>query len=99
MAHAKEPTNHREPVPAAPAPAAATAIDGMAVGREEARRYMPNNVRLWAAVAFSPDAEVSLWTRVQASRLIAEAAGEIQPRMPTLPPHYEAASDGHDGTS
>jgi hypothetical protein len=77
-------------VPSAPPPSSASASEGMEFARETARRYLLNTVLLWAAVAFAPDSEASLWTRVQCARLLAEVAGAIPQTVPEAPrPHDE----------
>jgi hypothetical protein len=43
-------------------------------GRALARRYLPEDVRLAAAIAFG-DSNATVWTRLQAGRLIAQIAG------------------------
>jgi hypothetical protein len=65
--------------------------------RELARRYLPNDVLLWAGVAFAPDSEASLWVRVQCSRLLAEVAGAIPQAVPEAPrPLDEDRGGGSD---
>lgn len=71
-------------VPAAPEPAAKTPAEGLQDGRALARRFLPDAVATWAAVAFSPSSEASLWVRVQCARLLAEVAGAIA-RGPEVP--------------
>jgi hypothetical protein len=85
-------------VPSAPPPSSASASEGMELARETARRYLLNIVLLWAAVAFAPDSEASLWVKVQCARLLAEMAGAIPQAVPEAPSpsRHEAVSDGHD---
>jgi hypothetical protein len=49
--------NHPQCVPDVPEPAAGTARDGMEAARALARRYLPDEVRLLAAIAFAKDSE------------------------------------------
>jgi hypothetical protein len=84
-------------VPSAPPPASASAPEGMELARETARKYLLNTVVLWAAVAFAPDSEASLWTRVQCARLLAEVAGAIPQVVPEVPqPRDDDDADGGD---
>jgi hypothetical protein len=90
-------SNHAGTVPSVPEPSSRSASNGMDVGRELARCFVPDNVRLWAALAFGADAEVSLWTRLQATRLIAEFAGAIGQRPLGAPlPLLDERADGRD---
>jgi hypothetical protein len=86
---AKQPPERRNQAgntPRAPEPSATNAFDGMAIAREEAGQFMPDNVRFWAGVAHSPSSQASLWTKVQCTRLLAEVAGAIsRPPTPLLP--------------
>jgi hypothetical protein len=53
-------------------------------GQELARRYLPSDVRLAAAIAFG-DSNATTWTRLQAARLIAQIAGAIPETIPEAP--------------
>ena len=88
--HSSEYPTRPQRVPSAPEPTTADASAGVQEARETARRYLPNGVRLWAAVAFAQDSEASLWTRVQCARLLAQVAGAIPQAVPEAPgPHDE----------
>ena len=89
----KHPSHPQQRVPVASKPSAASASEGMNQSQTKARRYMADGVDLWAAVAFAPDSEASLWTRVQCARLIAEVAGAIPHTVPEAP---EPQGDGRD---
>jgi len=75
---------------AAPEPPTASASEGMEWGQELGRRYLPDAVRLWAAIAFG-DSAATTWTRLQAARSIAQVAGAIPETIP------EAPQPGGDG--
>jgi len=75
---------------AAPEPPTTSASEGMEWGQELARRYLPEDVRLAAAIAFG-DSNATAWTRLQAGRLIAQIAGAIPETIP------EASQPGGDG--
>jgi hypothetical protein len=65
-------------------------------GQALARRFLPENVGLAAAIAFG-DSAASMWTRLQAARLIAQLAGISEP-VPEAP---QPGGDGgaHDITT
>jgi hypothetical protein len=48
--------------------------------RAMARRYLPDAIRLLAGVAFGPDSEAALYTRVLCAKEIVAIAGAIPPR-------------------
>jgi hypothetical protein len=50
---AQRPPDHPQRLPLAPVPASASATEGVATARQAARKYLPNAVALWAAVAFA----------------------------------------------
>jgi hypothetical protein len=79
--------------PAAPAPAASCALEGMDSTRALARRYLPDAVRLLAGIAFASESEAALHTRMLAAKEIVAIAGAIPQATPTPPP-YEEAGDG-----
>jgi hypothetical protein len=55
-----------------------------------------DSVRLYAAIAFSPDAEVSLFTRFSAAKEVVTMAGVLPATNPLLPPpSQETEHDGH----
>jgi hypothetical protein len=83
--YASERPTRPQHVPSAPPPSSASASEGMERAREMARRYLPNDVLLWAGVAFAPDSEASLWVKVQCARLLAEVAGAIPQAVPAAP--------------
>jgi hypothetical protein len=71
----------------------------MEVAREEARKYLPNVVKLLASIALSPNSEAALHTRMLAAKQIMDLAGAIPQVTPSLPlPHeplsYAPAVDG-----
>ena len=74
----------------APEPSTASEREGMQWGQELARRYLPEDVRLAAAIAFG-DSNATMWTRLQAARLIAQIAGAIPE---TIPGEATQAGDG-----
>ena len=59
-----ERANHPQRLPEAPAPSSTSASDGMESARALARRYLPDAVRLFAGIAFAPDSEAALHTRI-----------------------------------
>jgi hypothetical protein len=70
----------------------------MELARELARRYLPDTVRLLAGIAFAPDTEAGLHTRMMCARSLVEIAGVIpqatpEPPAQPLPPH-EGSGDG-----
>ena len=92
------PKRSPERVPTAPSPSAASAADGMESTRALARRYLPDAVRLLAGIAFAPDSEAALHTRMLCAKEILAIAGVIPQATPSPPPH-EAASDGSEPMS
>jgi hypothetical protein len=66
---------------AAPDPPTASEREAIEWGQELARRYLPEDVRLAAAIAFG-DSNATAWTRLQAARLIARIAGAIPETLP-----------------
>ena len=91
----KRPSNPPESVPAAPAPSAASAADGMERTRALARRYLPDVVRLLAGIAFAPDSEAALHTKMLCAKEIVAIAGVI-PQATPAPPPYEGAGDSSE---
>jgi hypothetical protein len=81
-------------VPDAPKPSAETPKDGMKVGRELARRYLPNAVRSYAAIAFAPDSEAALHTKVLAINGLVTLAGGIPQAIPAPPPPHDEGDGG-----
>jgi hypothetical protein len=65
----------------------------MELAREEARRYLPDAVRLLAGIAFAPDSEAALHTRMLCAKQLVEIAGVIPQATPSAPP-YERPVDG-----
>ena len=92
MRKTREPPDH---VPAAPPPSAASPADGMKDTRAMARRYLPDAIRLLAGVAFGPDSEAALYTRVLCAKEIVAIAGVI-PQATPAPPPYQGASDSSE---
>ena len=73
-----------------PDPPTASASEGVQWAQDLARRYLCDDVRLAAGIAFG-DGPASSWTRLQAARLIAQIAGAIPETIP------EASQVGGDG--
>jgi hypothetical protein len=91
-----ERSTHPEQVPSAPAPSAASAVDGMESTRALARRYLPDAVRLFAGIAFSSDSEAALHTKMLCAKEIVAIAGVIPQATPTPPqPHDEDGGGKH----
>jgi hypothetical protein len=91
----KKPPEPQEPVPDAPTPSGTSPAEGMMIRAQElAREFMPNNVLLWAGVAFSPDSQASLWVKVQCTRMLALVAGAFPEATPTPPLPHDGGSDG-----
>jgi hypothetical protein len=63
--------------------------------RAMARRYLPDAVRLLAGVAFAPDSEAALYTRVLCAKEIVSIAGAI-PQAAPAPPPYDGAGDSSE---
>jgi hypothetical protein len=76
----------------APSPSADSPSDGTTEARTLAKRYMVDAVQLLAGVAFSPDSEAALHTRVLAAKQIVEIAGVVPPTP--VAPSYEGAGNG-----
>ena len=95
MRKTPEPPDH---VPAAPSPSAANAAEGMENTRAMARRYLPDAIRLLAGVAFAPDSEAALYTRVLCAKEIVAIAGAIPQAAPAPPPYppFAGASDSNE---
>jgi hypothetical protein len=66
-------------VRAPPPPSTAHAGDGMEVARELARRYLPDAVVFLAGLAFAPDSEAPLHTKMMATKELVSIAGVPQP--------------------
>jgi hypothetical protein len=90
------PRRQLEPVPSIPQPSSASASEGMEIAQETARRYLLNSVHLWAAVAFAPDSEARLHTRVRCAQLLAAVAGAIPQAVPEAPRPHDEDGDGGD---
>jgi hypothetical protein len=56
----------------------------LALAREEARQYLPDLVRLFAAIALG-DSEAALHTRMLSGKQLCELAGAIPPAVPQPP--------------
>lgn len=88
-------------VPSPPAPSAARPGDGLELARSEARRYLPNLVRLLASLALSPDSEAPLHTRWLCANRLADIAGVLPQQVPTMiapvPLSPANSVDGGDG--
>jgi hypothetical protein len=70
--------------PVTPPPTADTPLDGASEARALAKRYMVDAVKLLAGVAFSPDSEAALHTRVVACKQLIDVAG-LSPPPPSAP--------------
>jgi hypothetical protein len=66
----------------------------MKVGRDLARRYLPNAVRSYAAIAFAPDSEAALHTKVLAINGLVTLAGGIPQAIPAPPPPHDEGDGG-----
>jgi hypothetical protein len=64
----------------------------MTEARSLAKRYMSDAVRLLAGIAFAPDSEAPLHTRMLAAKQLIEVAGVVPP-TPVAPSH-EGTGDG-----
>ena len=84
-----------EHVPSAPAPSAASAVDGMESTRALARCYLPDAVRLLAGIAFAPDSEAALHAKMLCAKELVAIAGVIPQATPAPPqPHDEDGGGG-----
>ena len=90
-----ERSNHPQRVPSAPAPSSTSASEGMERARALARRYLPDAARLLAGIAFAPDSEAALHTRMLCAKEIVAIAGVIPQATPAAPP-YEGAGDSSE---
>ena len=90
-----ERSTHPEHVPSGPAPSAPSAVDGMEGTRTLARCYLPDAVCLLAGIAFAPDSEAALHTKMLCAKEIVAIAGVI-PQATPAPPRYEAAGDSNE---
>ena len=78
--------------PTTPTPSADSPSDGMMEARLLAKRYMSDAVRLLAGIAFAPDSEAPLHTRMLAAKQLIEVAGVVPPTP--VAPSYEGSSNG-----
>jgi hypothetical protein len=90
-----ERSNYPQRLPAAPAPSSTSASEGMERARALARRYLPDAAHLLAGIAFAPDSEAALHTRMLCAKEIVAIAGVIPPAT-LSPPPYEAASNSSE---
>jgi hypothetical protein len=74
-----------EHMPTTPPPSSVSPTDGMEEARALGRRYLPDLVRSWAAIALGEDSEASLHTKFLAGNAIASIAGAIPQPTPTPP--------------
>jgi hypothetical protein len=79
-------------VPDAPEPSADTECGGTQAGRALARRYLLDEVRLLAAIAFA--SEASLHTKYLAAKEIGVIAGVIPQATPAPLPHDAGGDSG-----
>jgi len=77
------------------APSSISAPEGMEPARALARRYLNDAVRLLAGIAFAPDSEAALHTRMLCAKEIVAIAGVI-PQATPAPPPYEGAGDSSE---
>jgi hypothetical protein len=70
--------------PSTPPPSAQTPTVGVEEARALAKRYMTDAVRLLAGIAFAPDSEAGLHTKMLACKQLIEVAG-IAPPTPVAP--------------
>jgi hypothetical protein len=96
VSKASEHSNDRDRIPSAPAPIAGSARGGLEQARSEARKYLPNAVRLLAGIAFAETSEASLHTRALCTRQIVEIAGVIPQASPVAPAPLDDGVE-HDG--
>jgi hypothetical protein len=89
-----ERANRPEHVPSAPAPSAASAVDGMESTRALARCYLPDAVRLFAGIAFASDSEAALHTKMLCAKEIVAIAGVIPQATPTPPRQHDEDGGG-----
>lgn len=82
-----------DPISDTPTPSSANPIDGMEQARALARRYLPDEVKFLAALAFGRDTEASLHSRFLAANLLATIAGVIPQATPS-PPQLNDAGNG-----
>jgi len=81
-----------------PTPSSASAPDGVERARIRARRYLPDAVDFLAAIAFAPDSEAALHTRMLAAKEIVSIAGGVPQLSPSPPPApaHERPGDGRE---
>jgi hypothetical protein len=89
----ERPSPQRIPLP--PAPSSIAAPEGMERARALARRYLFDAVRLLAGIAFAPDSEAALHTRMLCAKEIVAIAGVI-PQATPAPPPYERVGDSSE---
>jgi hypothetical protein len=82
----------KQRVPLPPAPSSTSGADGMESAREIARQYLPDLVRLFAAIALAPESEAALHTRMLSGKQLCELAGAIPQAMPE-PPLRDSGDD------
>jgi hypothetical protein len=93
---AKQPLPSGKVISAPPPPSASHGQDGIETARERARRYLPDLVDLFAAIALAPD-DASPHTRFCAGREVAGIAGALPSPIPTLPaPTHERTNNGSE---
>lgn len=81
--------------PTTPSPSSDSPSDGMTEARSLAKRYMSDAVRLLAGIAFAPDSEAPLHTRMLACKQLIEVAG-IAPPTPVAPSHDGSSNGMHE---
>jgi hypothetical protein len=78
-------------------PSATSASDGIENTRTLARRYLPDAVRLLAGIAFAPDSEAALHTRMLCAKELVAIAGVIPQTTPAPPAPRPQDEDGDRG--
>jgi hypothetical protein len=79
--------------PTTPTPSADSPSDGMTEARSLAKRYMCDAIKLLAGIAFAPDSEAPLHTRMLACKQLIEVAG-IAPPTPVAPSYEGTGNSG-----
>jgi hypothetical protein len=92
---ARKPFDNPQRLPEAPSPSTTSSPDGMGRARALARCYLPDTVRLLAGIAFAPNSEAALHTRMLCAKEIVAIAGVI-PQATPAPLPYEGAGDSNE---
>ncbi len=81
-------------VPPAPEPLSASPRDGLSSGREDARCYLVNIVRLLAGIALSPESEAAPHTKMMAAKELVTIANLAPQATPAPPQLLDEDADG-----